>query len=93
MDFYLELVSYFLFELLNNSGLNCFWSRCLNTAIVGFEDKRTQKLDKIFKLDFVLPVWGLTAKVRTGFRGGRVLVLLATLLIAGDKTELLPLIL
>lgn len=31
------------------------------------------KLKKILKLDCVLPAWGLTAKVRTGSRGGRVL--------------------
>lgn len=74
MDLYLEHVDYFIYETINKSGFNCFWARCLNTAIIGFTDKRTvPKFNKILKLDSVLPAWGLTAKVRTGTRGGRVL--------------------
>lgn len=74
MDFYLEHVDHFIYESINKSGLNCFLGRCLNTAILGFTDKRTvPKLNKILLLDCALPAWGLTAKVRTGTRGGRVL--------------------
>lgn len=73
MDLYLEHVDYHIYESINVSGLNCFWGRCLNTAILGFTDKRTApKLDKILKLDCVLPAWGLTATVCTGTKGGRV---------------------
>lgn len=74
MDFYLEHVDYFIYETINKSGLNCFWARCLNSAIMGFTDRKTvQKFNKILKLDSVLPAWGLTAKVNTGSRGGRIL--------------------
>lgn len=74
MDLYLEHLDYFIYETINKSGLNCFWSRCLNTAILGFTDKKTVfKLNDILQLHIVLPAWGLTAKVRSGTRGGRVL--------------------
>lgn len=74
MDLYLEHIDYFLYEVIKKSGLNCFWCRCLMTAILCFTDKKTvPKLNKILKLDGVLPAWGLTAKVRTGTRGGRIL--------------------
>lgn len=74
MDLYLEHVDYFIYESINKSRLNCFFVRCLNTAILGFTDKRTvPKLKKILNLDCVLPAWGLTVKVRTGSKGGKVL--------------------
>lgn len=72
MDLYLEHIDSFIHDSINKSGLNCFWSRCLNTAILGFTEKKTiPKFNKL--LECVPPAWGLTAKVSTGSRGGRVL--------------------
>ena len=74
MEIYLDHVDPLIHTAIRNSGLNSFWARCLNTAILGFTDKRdVPKLNKILNMDNVLPAWGLTAKVNTGNRGGRVL--------------------
>jgi len=74
MDLYLEHLDYYIYDTINKYKLNCFWGRCLNTAILGFTDKRTvPKVNKVLKLDSVLPAWGLTAKVRAGSKGGRVI--------------------
>lgn len=57
-----------------NVGFRGFWSRCLNTAILGFTEKEeTQQFNKIINFDIVLPAWGLTAKVHSANKGGRVL--------------------
>lgn len=74
MDLYLEHLDQFIHDTIKKSGLNCFWSRSLDTAILGFTDKKTAHLyNKVLQLHIVLPTWGLTAKVRSGTRGGRVL--------------------
>ncbi|KAI4298082.1 hypothetical protein MLD38_040504 [Melastoma candidum] len=74
IDLYLEYVDLYIYETINKYQLNCFWGRCLNTAILGFSDKKTvPKYKKILKLDSFFPACGLTAKERAGSRGGRVL--------------------
>lgn len=74
MDLYLEYIDSVIYETIYKSGLNCFWGRCLDTAILGFtEDKKTVQYHDILQLHIVLPAWGLTAKVRSGSKGGRVI--------------------
>lgn len=74
MDLYLEELDPLIQGEIYNSGLNSYWYRCLNTAIIGFYDlKRDKKLIDLMKFDILLPEWGLTAKIRTGKRGGRIL--------------------
>ncbi|KAF5177853.1 hypothetical protein FRX31_032561 [Thalictrum thalictroides] len=46
----------------------------LNSAVLGFTDKKTVlKLNEILQLPIVLTAWGLTAKVRSCNRGGKIL--------------------
>lgn len=75
MDLYLEHLDLFIYETLNAFNLkNCFWSRCMNSAVLGFTDKKTVlKFNEILQLPFVFTAWGLTAKVRSCNRGGKVL--------------------
>ena len=74
MDLYLEHLDLYIHEKMNNTEFHCFWARCLNTGLMGFTDKKTiPKVVNMLKFDGALPAWGLTAKVRTGSRGGRVL--------------------
>ena len=40
MDFYLENIDHIINETIKKSGLNCFWGRCLNSAILGFSDDK-----------------------------------------------------
>jgi len=76
MDLYLDHFDSFIFEALNKSelGLNTFWSRTLNTVIIGFTDKKTAlRFSEVVQLNNILPAWGLTAKVLSASRNGRVL--------------------
>ena len=41
MELYLEHIDLLVLSTIKKSGLSCFWVRCLNTAILGFTDKRT----------------------------------------------------
>jgi hypothetical protein len=47
--------------------------RCPLSVSPDFTKSIRRKLNQILQLDCALPAWGLTAKVRTGTRGGRVL--------------------
>lgn len=74
MDLYIGLVDPFIIDTINKADLKCFWARCLDTAFLGFSDeKKPAKLKDILQQHIVLPAWGLTAKVRSGSRGGRVI--------------------
>lgn len=72
MELYLVVIDDYIHERIHL--LNCFWVRCLTTGLICFSDQKTiPKVVNILKLDGALPAWGLTAKVSTGTRGGRVL--------------------
>lgn len=72
LDLYMANVDPFIIDMLHKRDLKCFWVRCLNTAFLGFSDeKKPAKLQDL--LNIVLPAWGLTAKVRSGSKGGRVI--------------------
>lgn len=74
MDLYLEHLDSFIYETINQARLNCFWARCLDSAILGFTDKKAVlEFNEMFKLHIVLTAWGLMAKVRSGSKGGKIL--------------------
>lgn len=73
MDLYIEHVDLFIYETINKFELNCFWARSLNFGLLGFTNHKNFKENEILKLDHILPAWGLTAKVRSGSKGGRIL--------------------
>lgn len=74
LDLYLGELDLFIYDTIKASELKIFWCRCLNTALIGFTDKKTVlQFKEIFQLPVVLPAWGLTAKVRSVNRGGRVI--------------------
>lgn len=74
MDLYLDNIDKFIHSVINKLGLNCFWCRSLDTAILGFTDGKTVKqFNEVLQLHIALPTWGLTARVRSGTRGGKVL--------------------
>lgn len=74
MDMYLESIDKLIHNMINKSGLNFFWCRSIDTAILGFTDGKTlKKFNEILQLHIALPTWGLTARVRSGTRGGKVL--------------------
>lgn len=62
----------FIIDVLRKADLKCFWVRSLNTAFLGFSDEKKPARD-ILLLDIILPAWGLTAKVRSGSKGGKVI--------------------
>jgi hypothetical protein len=76
MDLYLDNLDSFIFEALNQSTLvlTTFWSRTLNTVIIVFTDQKTAvRFGEVVQLNNLLPAWGLSAKVLSASRNGRVL--------------------
>lgn len=70
-------VDTFVTDSINSSRLTSFWERCLNTARVCFKETSRgpyqTKFKQALKLGCAFQAWGLTAKVSTASRGGRVL--------------------
>lgn len=73
LDLYLEYVDALVVDSINKSGVGCFWARSLNICILGMIDKKTLKLSEILQLHLILPAWGLTYKLRSGSRGGKII--------------------
>lgn len=71
MDLYIEHIDFIMYESLHQFGSNGFWARCLNIGLLGFTNHKTFKENDM--LDLILPAWGLTAKVRSGSKGGKIL--------------------
>lgn len=74
LDVYLDSVDAYFSSEVREKGVKFEWARSLNVCIFGFLDsKESRRFKKEFPLSELLPAWGLSAKVRTGTRGGRVL--------------------
>lgn len=73
IDIYLPMIDRYIAEIIQKNNLTCFWERSLNTAIICSADRKTMlKSRELLDLDNILPAWGLRAKVRSGYQGGRV---------------------